>query len=187
VTFFVFFIVLLAVGFGLNAFLGQRSIDRARTDEGGPRSGACCRHATGQAPVDPRRFHQMAEQVLVASSARVIEPRRDGRLAGYTTMSLLTYGSLITIWYAPVPGGTGFTVESRPRQPFLLYDYGRNQRMVDRVSRSLVSAGSSGPVPAQWAPDPYRRHQHRYWDGAAWTEHVGDGGERGVDPPVSTS
>jgi uncharacterized protein YxjI len=33
-----------------------------------------------------------------------------------------------------------------------------------------------------WYTDPYRRHQVRYWDGNAWTEHVGDDGQQGVDP-----
>jgi len=25
---------------------------------------------------------------------------------------------------------------------------------------------------AGWYPDPAGRHEHRYWDGARWTEHV---------------
>lgn len=33
-----------------------------------------------------------------------------------------------------------------------------------------------------WYTDPYRRHQVRYWDGNAWSEHVGDDGQQGVDP-----
>jgi uncharacterized protein YxjI len=33
-----------------------------------------------------------------------------------------------------------------------------------------------------WYADPYRRHQVRYWDGSAWTEHVGDEGQQGTDP-----
>jgi uncharacterized protein YxjI len=35
---------------------------------------------------------------------------------------------------------------------------------------------------AGWYPDPYRRHQVRYWDGSSWTEHVGDDGQQGTDP-----
>ncbi|APZ34766.1 hypothetical protein BOH66_11320 [Microbacterium aurum] len=38
------------------------------------------------------------------------------------------------------------------------------------------------PVPAQWAADPHGRHQHRYWDGARWTEHVANDGVASVDP-----
>ena len=26
-----------------------------------------------------------------------------------------------------------------------------------------------------WEPDPTGRHQYRYFDGAAWTDHVADG------------
>lgn len=35
--------------------------------------------------------------------------------------------------------------------------------------------------PAGWHPDPLGRHELRYWDGARWTEHVGDSGVVGVD------
>lgn len=38
------------------------------------------------------------------------------------------------------------------------------------------------PVPAQWAPDPSGRHELRWWDGRGWSEHVADGGNRGIDP-----
>ncbi|MBK9178878.1 MAG: DUF2510 domain-containing protein [Acidimicrobiales bacterium] len=39
------------------------------------------------------------------------------------------------------------------------------------------------PSPAPgWYPDPLARHEHRYWDGAGWTEHVADQGSTGSDP-----
>jgi hypothetical protein len=38
------------------------------------------------------------------------------------------------------------------------------------------------PTPAVWAPDPYNRHELRYWDGLRWTEHVSDKGDPGTDP-----
>ena len=31
-------------------------------------------------------------------------------------------------------------------------------------------------MPAGWHPDPAGRHQHRWWDGAAWTTHVSTNG-----------
>lgn len=37
-------------------------------------------------------------------------------------------------------------------------------------------------VPAQWAADPAGRHQHRWWDGERWTEHVADNGVSSTDP-----
>jgi hypothetical protein len=39
-----------------------------------------------------------------------------------------------------------------------------------------VTAAASVPTPAQWSPDPSGRHQHRYWDGVRWTEHVANDG-----------
>jgi len=38
------------------------------------------------------------------------------------------------------------------------------------------------PPPANWYEDPMKRHQYRYWDGAAWTDHVADGGTVALDP-----
>lgn len=36
-------------------------------------------------------------------------------------------------------------------------------------------------TPANWYPDPTGRHEHRYWDGSVWTEHVSDHGRQGTD------
>jgi len=36
--------------------------------------------------------------------------------------------------------------------------------------------------PAHWAADPTGRHEHRYWDGNRWTDHVADQGRTTVDP-----
>jgi hypothetical protein len=43
------------------------------------------------------------------------------------------------------------------------------------------SAGAGVPA-AGWFPDPYHRHQVRWFDGVAWTEHVADGGVSSRDP-----
>lgn len=36
-------------------------------------------------------------------------------------------------------------------------------------------------TPANWYPDPSGRHQVRYWDGNAWTDHVSNNGIQGTD------
>jgi uncharacterized protein YxjI len=41
--------------------------------------------------------------------------------------------------------------------------------------------------PASWHPDPFGRHELRYWDGAQWTEHVSSHGRQAIDPPVGGS
>ena len=38
---------------------------------------------------------------------------------------------------------------------------------------------------AGWLTDPGGTHELRYWDGAAWTDHVSDQGVAGVDPPTA--
>ena len=35
--------------------------------------------------------------------------------------------------------------------------------------------------PPGWHPDPRGRHEHRYWDGSKWTDHVADRGVAGQD------
>lgn len=37
-------------------------------------------------------------------------------------------------------------------------------------------------TPPGWHPDPSGRHQHRFWDGNAWTDEVADDGRPGIDP-----
>lgn len=36
--------------------------------------------------------------------------------------------------------------------------------------------------PADWYPDPFGRHERRYWDGLEWTHHVASRGVQQVDP-----
>lgn len=43
----------------------------------------------------------------------------------------------------------------------------------------------STSTPPGWHPDPFRRFQHRYWDGAHWTAHVSTHGQQWTDPPVA--
>src|SRR3954447_5100734 len=37
---------------------------------------------------------------------------------------------------------------------------------------------------AAWYPDPFGRHEFRYWDGGQWTPHVTSRGRQEIDPPV---
>jgi uncharacterized protein YxjI len=38
--------------------------------------------------------------------------------------------------------------------------------------------------PAGWYPDPFGRHESRWWDGVRWTEHVASHGRQTVDQPT---
>ena len=48
-----------------------------------------------------------------------------------------------------------------------------------------TAATSSAAAPAAWYPDPSKRFELRYWDGAEWTEHVARGGQQFTDQPVA--
>jgi len=132
-------LVVVALLIGVLA-LCRWSVHQARDDNGGPRKGAFARHVAGIAPCTLEEFHPFAERILATNGVRLFERRQWGRIGGYTSLSLMSYGSIVTIWYAPAPGGTGFTVESRPRQPLLLYDWGRNQSLADRIAHGLLPA-----------------------------------------------
>jgi uncharacterized protein YxjI len=56
-------------------------------------------------------------------------------------------------------------------------------------ANALLSEGTlmSHLPPAGWHPDPFRRFQHRYWDGARWTEHVSSDGRQWTDPPTQSA
>jgi Protein of unknown function (DUF2510) len=41
---------------------------------------------------------------------------------------------------------------------------------------------SNPQTPAGWQPDPTGRYQYRYWDGAAWSDHVSTQGSQQRDP-----
>jgi hypothetical protein len=43
----------------------------------------------------------------------------------------------------------------------------------------------SQQAPASWYPDPFARHELRYWDGSQWTEHVASRGRQETDPPIA--
>jgi uncharacterized protein YxjI len=48
-----------------------------------------------------------------------------------------------------------------------------------------AGAGAPGHQPAEWYPDPFGRHESRYWDGQRWTEHVASHGRQAIDPPTN--
>jgi len=37
------------------------------------------------------------------------------------------------------------------------------------------------PIGPQWAPDPTRRHDYRFWNGSSWTAQVADHGVVSID------
>ena len=53
------------------------------------------------------------------------------------------------------------------------------------ASATTAATTTSAAAPAAWYPDPSKRFELRYWDGAEWTEHVARGGQQFTDQPVA--
>lgn len=49
-------------------------------------------------------------------------------------------------------------------------------------SQSASAGAAPSAAAPDWFADPLGRHQHRYWDGAAWTDAVADNGWQSTDP-----
>jgi uncharacterized protein YxjI len=47
-----------------------------------------------------------------------------------------------------------------------------------------AATGAPGQHPPGWYPDPFGRHETRWWDGVRWTEHVASHGRQAVDAPT---
>jgi uncharacterized protein YxjI len=50
-----------------------------------------------------------------------------------------------------------------------------------------AAAGAPAQHPPGWYPDPFGRHETRWWDGRQWTEHVASHGRQAVDAPTGGS
>ncbi len=64
-----------------------------------------------------------------------------------------------------------------------------DQNFCDECGAPLVApiAAASATSPGHWTVDPTGRHQYRFSDGSALTEHVADNGKFSTDPPPATA
>ena len=80
---------------------------------------------------------------------------------------------------ATAPPATATTTSSAPAaQPL-----GTGNVAAPAQSAPAAGGASVPNPPANWYKDPSGRHELRYWNGSAWTEHVADGGRQSIDPP----
>jgi uncharacterized protein YxjI len=55
------------------------------------------------------------------------------------------------------------------------------------VSAPYAPVPQPSTTPPGWYPDPYGRHESRFFDGAQWTEHVSNYGRTSIDAPAGQS
>ena len=73
----------------------------------------------------------------------------------------------------------------RPTNPSPASSGATNNSVTPVATTATSSTASSTAAPAAWYPDPSKRFELRYWDGAEWTEHVARGGQQFTDQPVA--
>lgn len=114
-----------------------------------------------------------------------------------THAGMQSWGEKVTV--SITPAGE-VRVWSECAMPTQIVDWGKNgqncQQILGGIASRLYAATApaypaSAPVAipyttpavaAGWYPDPAGRHEQRYWDGSAWTEHIADAGTAGSDP-----
>lgn len=83
-----------------------------------------------------------------------------------------------------VPAGEGeaVTVLEEPVATDLV-DLDDDFELEDSVELAgAIVADPDGPPPPGWYPDPTGRQDHRWWDGATWTDHASKNGVALLDP-----
>jgi len=116
--------------------------------------------------------------ILGFGSDRYLGPAGGG--PGYASGGQAT-GAVVTgygqgSWGGPEPsssGGFGYDAGFSPSP---------GGGSVSGIPTPTQSSVAPTTTPANWYADPTARHELRYWDGTAWTEHVSDNGAQATDP-----
>jgi uncharacterized protein YxjI len=83
------------------------------------------------------------------------------------------------------PGG-GWPAPAQPQQPQQPYPQ-QPQQPQQPYPQQPQQPQQPAQHPPGWYPDPFGRHETRWWDGSRWTEHVASHGRRSVDAPSGGS
>lgn len=79
--------------------------------------------------------------------------------------------------------GTAFSREVRAKQTAFKKGWLTEAEYEASLTALRKKHKRSSPVRSgAWHPDPTGRHEHRYWDGSRWTQHVSDSGVAAIDP-----
>lgn len=61
-------------------------------------------------------------------------------------------------------------------------DYAERMRVTAVPPPPQPTGPATDALQAGWHPDPFGRHEHRFFDGVEWTENVADAGTAAIDP-----
>ena len=75
----------------------------------------------------------------------------------------------------------GYRGSPMPKSFFTTTDPRNPDRGPTTEPPRATDTARTGTAPG-WFRDPFFKHEHRYWSGSEWTEHITDNGVPGVDP-----
>ena len=184
---------IVAAGTNIVAYL-QRDADGTAVDV--PAADAPADEAPVEAPADEAPVDEApVDEVVATEVAEVAEPATDSPFVPAAAAAAAAAG--VDDTPAPVDEPAGWanapaeqdTTPAEPAAEASIAD------LAAQVSEPEPAAAPSPPrpqpaaaesaVPAGWYADPSGRFELRYWDGAAWTEHVSRAGQQFTDPPVA--
>jgi hypothetical protein len=116
----------------------------------------------------------------VASPAPAPKPEADAPTGDYLSRAL-TNAVSSTLRNTPIPESE----VSRLDEPDAgdLVDMGDGVELEDSVELAgAIAIDPDAPPPPGWYPDPTGRQDHRWWDGATWTDHASKSGVALLDP-----
>jgi hypothetical protein len=131
-------VVVLVVGGNALLFLMLHlRVQRIASDTGPPVIDLGVVHAQGVLPIERTAAYPLAVEVLERLGGTLIGQPSEGLIR--SQRGLLQYGQIVSIWLTPLPEGTWFTVESRPKALGPL-DSSRGRRVVAEVVEALTAA-----------------------------------------------
>jgi hypothetical protein len=140
-------------------------------------------------------FDAVVTALQVEGMRIVAADKATGSIQVSSNMSLASWGENVGVQVGVDPAGH-VQVAVRSALKFGLVDWGKNQNNINRVFGRIgdvihnpqnyagggAAAAAAAPAGGAWHPDPSGRHQHRWWDGTAWSDQVSDGGTVSSDP-----
>src|SRR5439155_281953 len=133
---------------------------------------------------DARTIRDRSNGVTVPGTGRVAPgPNSSGSLIRSARRSVNRSRRAHRCCWRPCRASSGSACGPRPSKVSGSADYPAQTQSRCRTHLPTHQVAMSQTIvhPAGWYADPTGRHQHRYWDGAAWTDHVADDGVRSID------
>ncbi|MBE7187081.1 DUF2510 domain-containing protein [Jatrophihabitans endophyticus] len=130
-------------------------------------------------PVPPGRYevtvwvnYLFRPQLGINSVLVDVPPGSSAVVRWRAPLTIFTKGRIGVAGVGPLEGGS-----QQGQQQAIQPTYSQQPVQQQPVQQQQSASASGG-----WHPDPTGRHQVRYFDGSAWTEHVGDNGTQSRDP-----